>query len=41
MGKGDNPKKFFTLDSGRVVMFIQTYGPLVSFLYNYGWFYAL
>ena len=33
IGKGDN-KKSLTLDSGKFVNFIQTFGPLVSFSYN-------
>ena len=31
-GKGDNPKSL-TLNSGKIVDFIQKFGPLVSFLY--------
>ena len=33
IGKGDNQKSL-TLDSGKFVDFIQTYGPMVSFSYN-------
>ena len=34
IGKGDNPKKFLTLDSSKFVNFFQIFGPLVSFSYN-------
>ena len=34
IGKGDNQKKSLTLDSGKFVDYIQTFGPLVSFSYN-------
>ena len=33
MGKGDDKKKSLTLDSGKVVVFVHTKEPLVSFLY--------
>ena len=33
IGKGDNPN-ILTLDSGKFVNIIQTFGPLVSFSYN-------
>ena len=35
IGNGDN-QKALTLDSGEFVNFIQTFGPLVSFYYNFG-----